>query len=76
MADRSLRDSLRGVLLIVVGVMIAFGVDARWEDYWERREELRTLPSLQVEMLENGHRLERAIQVRMDARTQLGLCWT
>jgi hypothetical protein len=68
MANRSLRSSVREVLLIVVGVIIAFGVDARWEDYLERREELRTLRSLQVEMLENGSRLEQAIQVRMGAR--------
>lgn len=68
MTDRSLRSSVREVLLIVVGVIIAFGVDARWEDYLERREELRTLRSLRVEMLENGSRLEQAIQVRMGAR--------
>jgi hypothetical protein len=68
MTNRSLRNSVREVLLIVVGVVAAFGVDARWEDYLERREELRTLRSLQVEMLENGSRLEQAIQVRMDAR--------
>jgi Family of unknown function (DUF6090) len=68
MANHPLRDSAREVILIVVGVMIAFGVDARWEDSRERREEVRILRSLQTEMVENGLRLKQVVGVRMSAR--------
>lgn len=67
MALRSIRDSAREVVLIVLGVVIAFGVDARWEDVLERRTEVRVLRSIQSEMAENQLRLDRAIQVRISA---------
>jgi site-specific recombinase len=63
-----MRDSAREVVLIVLGVVIAFGVDARWEDALERRTELRVLRSIQSEMAENQLRLDQAIQVRISAR--------
>ncbi|MFV1988354.1 MAG: hypothetical protein ACC682_13820 [Gemmatimonadota bacterium] len=68
MKTRSLRSSVQEVVLIVLGIAIAFSLDAMWDGVVERREERRMLSSLRSEMSVNLDRLRASVDVREAAR--------
>lgn len=51
-------------ILIVVSILIAFAIDAWWEDRQHRAEEIRILKALRAEFQENADRLPRYIEIR------------
>lgn len=51
-------------ILIVVSILIAFAIDAWWEEQQEREEEVRVLKSLIAEFQENADRLPAPVQLR------------
>ena len=51
-------------VLIIVSILIAFAIDAWWDERQERREETRILQALRAEFQENADRLPTYIQIR------------
>jgi hypothetical protein len=51
-------------ILIIVSILIAFAIDAWWEDRQDRAEEARILTALRAEFQENADRLPRYIGIR------------
>jgi hypothetical protein len=56
-------------ILIIVSILIAFAIDAWWEERQERLEEARILEALRLEFQKNANRLPGYIEIRdADAR--------
>ena len=65
---KQLRESAREMVVVVASILIAFGLDAKWDDVVERREEIRLLSSLRSEMSLNLDRIRASVAVRQAAR--------
>lgn len=57
-----LRDSILEIVLVVVGVLFAFGVEARWSDRQERSEDAGYLNGVVAELERNTAALRGVIQ--------------
>jgi len=66
---RSLRESVREGLVVVVSILIAFSLDAWWDVWSDRRDESEILGSLATEFAENRDRLSQDIE---DVRGYVG----
>ena len=58
------RSAAREVLLIVLGILIAFGLDAWWENRSRRAVELNLLRQLRTDLVSNLAELDRADSLR------------
>ena len=63
-----LKSRATEVVTIVLGILIAFGLDAGWDALKERREEARLLAALATEVDENIDRLD--VGIRNHARIE------
>ncbi|MEJ2343541.1 MAG: hypothetical protein P8Y10_15245 [Gemmatimonadales bacterium] len=58
----SIKTSLREVVLVVVGVLLAFGVESRWSDYQEGRQDAGYLGALAAELQGDRAELEGVLR--------------
>lgn len=69
-----LRESIREMVVVVVSILIAFGLDAAWDERQERQEERRILESIATDMRWNVEELDRALtlhRIIQDASLEL-----
>lgn len=55
------REYLREGIVIVVSILVAFGVDALWDEHQDRQAEQRILEELRIELNDARDRIERSI---------------
>ena len=54
---------IRDVLIVVLSILVAFSLDAWWNQRLERRDERDVLESLSVEMQTNRRQLETTLEI-------------
>jgi hypothetical protein len=63
-----LKDALRDLVVVVVGILAALGLESAWEDRQDRVEEALLLQGLRTEFSENREQLVERITIWTDVR--------
>jgi len=68
---RSIRSRIAEGITIVASILVAFLIDAAWDEWNENREEQRTLAALRDEFVQNQRHLEDGIEWQTDVRAAI-----